>query len=325
MGALDVGDEVFAADGSVTRVIWCSQVWREGPVYRVETLDGDLILAGAEHLWKAELAQDRRPGLYTTERIARNIQRARVRLPMPIELPAVQLPIDPFTFGAWLGDGCGRRGQITGWGDDLRHIRRRVEAAGYRTTDFRDEKGFGVPGLITAIKKVGCFMNKHIPPIYFRSALGQRLALLQGLIDTDGHVSPIGQVEFCTTRRALADGVQELVASLGGKASRFADRAVFRGKDCGPRLRVHFFMPDAASIPRKAARCRAGVRTPDRYIRAIPAGQADAICIRVVHDSGMFLVGRSMLPTHNSPLNVSELHVAMGGLEPGVVHNSFRL
>jgi replicative DNA helicase len=301
-----MGDEVFANDGSVTRVIWRSQVWRDRPVYRVETLDGDHIVADADHLWKAELAQDRRPGLYTTERVAGNRQRARVRLPMPIELPTAQLPIDPFTFGAWLGDGCGRRGQITGCGDDLRHIRRGVEAAGYRTTEFRDGKGFGVPGLITTIKKVGCFRNKHIPPTYLRSASGQRLALLQGLIDTDGHVSPIGQVEFCTTLGVLADGVQELVASLGGKASRFADRAVFRGKDCGPRFRVHFFMPDAASIPRKAARCRAGVRTPDRYIRAIRAGQADIVCIRVVHDSGMFLVGRSMLPTHNSALNMRE-------------------
>ena len=57
--------------------------------------------------------------------------------------------------------------------------------------------------------------NKHIPAVYLRSSRNQRRALLAGLLDSDGTVTPTGSVQFSVTSRRLAEDVRELVVSLG--------------------------------------------------------------------------------------------------------------
>jgi intein/homing endonuclease len=59
--------------------------------------------------------------------------------------------------------------------------------------------------------------GKHIPPAYLRGSVDQRLALLQGLMDTDGHIDPRGRCEFTTVLPRLANGVSELLGTLGIK------------------------------------------------------------------------------------------------------------
>jgi len=59
-------------------------------------------------------------------------------------------------------------------------------------------EGGVVPGILRALGVLG---NKHIPELYLTAGTAQRLALLQGLMDTDGSCSAgQGQAEFCTTR-----------------------------------------------------------------------------------------------------------------------------
>jgi hypothetical protein len=153
-----------------------------------------------------------------------------------------------------------------------------------------------------ALESLGVLNNKHIPPAYLRASTEQRMQLLRGLIDTDGHVTSSGCVEFCNTSRRLTDGVVELVRTLGVKAFLHEDRARVNGKDCGPRYRVTFHMAGCATIPRKAARCRDAGTLTRHYLHATPCGTADTVCIQVSASSGMFLAGRSMTPTHNSAI-----------------------
>jgi hypothetical protein len=158
--------------------------------------------------------------------------------------------------------------------------------------------------------------DKRVPPQYLRAAPWQRLALLQGLIDTDGSVAPDGQVEFCSMRRGLALAVQELVFSLGRKASIHEGRAMLDGRDYGTKYRVMFYMADAASLPRKLDRCRDAEKKPHRYVRFRPAGKADTVCIQVSSPDGMFLAGRNFLPTHNSEIVSRILPSFLMGYKP---------
>src|SRR5207253_2085208 len=61
----------------------------------------------------------------------------------------------------------------------------------------------GMHEALSALRLIG---NKHIPEQYLHSSEDQRKALLQGLMDTDGTISPAGYAEFCSTNRALASG-----------------------------------------------------------------------------------------------------------------------
>ena len=62
---------------------------------------------------------------------------------------------------------------------------------------------------------MGLLGNKHVPEKYLRGSVEQRLALLQGWMDTDGYVDVFGRCDLTTIREHLAESAFELVASLG--------------------------------------------------------------------------------------------------------------
>ena len=218
-----------------------------------------------------------------------------------LDLPASNLPIDPYVLGVWLGDGCSGHATITQDDTDAIEIRSEIERRGYRTSDRATEKTFGVLGLSKQLRVLGLMRNKHVPAVYLRASECQRRDLLKGLIDTDGHVALDGQIEFCGVNHALCEAARELAHSLGYKASLIEGRATLNGRDCGPKYRVMFYMPDAAHLTRKADRCIKPKRC-NRYLTFEEAGVADTICIEVDSPSHLFLCGRGMIPTHNSEL-----------------------
>lgn len=301
---LKIGDKVFDESGNVCRVIAVSEVWKNRPVYRVITDDGDEIIADEEHEWPARLC-----GKFisfknhTTKVIARKrAKRAMIKRQGALVLPEVALPIHPYVLGVWLGDGCSNHATITQSDEDINWMRQEIEKCGYLTSNRKTKATFGILGLQERLRSAGMLNNKHIPKLYLRASREQRLKLLQGLIDTDGYVSKEGQIEFCTVNEDLANGVSELVFSLGRKASISIGRALLNGKDYGKKYRVSFYMLNAAMMPRKALRCRESIRTFNRYVKAISCGVADTVCIQVDSPNNLFLCGRSMLPTHNSEI-----------------------
>jgi predicted phage terminase large subunit-like protein len=225
-------------------------------------------------------------------------------MPLPLNLPRADVPIDPYTLGAWLGDGSSTHATMHGDGDaDQKWIRHRIDQA-YVTTDRpRDQTTFGVLGLRRPLRLSGLLGNKHIPPPYLRASIDQRRELLQGLMDTDGHVAPDGQCEYTTILPQLAFDVQELVRSLGVKAKIITGRATLYGRDCGPKYRVMFYMAGAASIPRKADRCRNAIPPrARRYLTFTETAPVETRCIEVDSPSHLFLAGWSMTPTRNTEL-----------------------
>lgn len=151
--------------------------------------------------------------------------------------------------------------------------------------------------------------NKHIPPAYLRASIEARWELLQGLMDSDGHVSTRGHCEFTSTNERLAIAALELCRTLGIKATLATGRATLRGVDCGPKYRVTFttHTPNRiAKLTRKQERLRelpsvGDVRSQSRTITACdPVKTVPVRCIAVDSASHLFLAGEGMVPTHNS-------------------------
>lgn len=155
---------------------------------------------------------------------------------------------------------------------------------------------------------LGVLGDKHIPSVYLRASEPQRRALLAGLLDTDGTVSPSGQVQFANTNRRLAHDVQELACSLGLRAALREGRARLYGKDCGPQWIISFSTRDEVfRLTRKRTvhqqrRTRTNpARTRFRYIVAVrDVSSVPVRCIKVAAASGIYLAGRQMIPTHNT-------------------------
>jgi predicted phage terminase large subunit-like protein len=313
---LKPGDEVFDARGDTTRVVAVSPIWRDRDVWRVVSDDGAEVIADAEHEWPVRV--DRGHPVVRNKTTAWLAARTSPRRPMlavqgAVSLPDRQLPIDPYVLGVWLGDGRTDSSAICSNDNEIVEEIARLEpglnhyAAVGGTMHFRPGPHYRrgaaqIETLQGRLRALGLLGNKHIPHEYMWASEQQRLSLLQGLIDTDGHVAPTGQTEFCTTLPGLAEQVQGLVRSLGRKASLIEDRAQLNGVDMGPRYRVMFYMEGAARLPRKAARCRNAGRTRDRYLSFEPAGKADTVCIEVDSPDHTFLCGKGFLVTHNSEL-----------------------
>lgn len=231
-----------------------------------------------------------------------------------LELPEQQLPIAPWVLGYWLGNGTVGDGAVTCGshnGDvDWPHVQEAFDAAGYDTVarHWPDKSSqLRSKRLRDELRQLGILHGKAVPLPYLRASVRQRTALLRGLMDSDGYADPVkGTVEFSSTDKHLADAVFELAASLGQKPVIKSKRATLYGKDCGPAHRVTWRPTiQVFSLPRKADRLAfdgaQGLRHHHRMISSAERIPPTPMrCLTVSSPNAMFLVGRSMIPTHNT-------------------------
>ncbi len=222
-----------------------------------------------------------------------------------LDLPNRPLPIDPYLLGAWLGDGFSSSGSICGADPEVFDHCAEIFPVGSR---YERSAGFWVvryEGFTTLLRSSGLLNNKHIPHDYLWAGETQRLALLQGLMDTDGTVAKgSGSAEFCNTNRSLVDGVAHLARTLGMKATVREGRARLNGKDCGPKWTVKF-VPNRPVFRLQRKLSLQGIAerrtTQFRYIVSAEAlGEQPVKCIQVSNSDHLYLTGHHFIPTHNS-------------------------
>lgn len=160
----------------------------------------------------------------------------------------------------------------------------------------------------------GVLGNKRIPEQYLNASVEQRLALLQGLMDTDGYCSKDShKVEFCNTNRNLADGVYRLACSLGLRPSFGVGRAMLYGKDCGPKYRVSWTaVYPVFRLTRKLQHLPTTVRPTQKYryvLNVEKIADQPVQCIQVAYPSHLYLVTQAGIPTHNSLMLRNDAHI----------------
>lgn len=243
-----------------------------------------------------------------------------VDLASPVASPAADLPVDPYVLGVWLGDGCKGSGNVVsgngaGCVDDLgrsdqEHMVRELSDAGYSGHKLAcSDILIGTYGLRAKLREMGLLHDKHIPSMYLRASFDQRLALLQGLMDTDGTVSKRGVPSFDQSSLRVVEGFIELAQSLGIKT--MVSSWPTRRPDGSLTGSVNYHVTVRSTLPlfrlpRKAERLARLPRTPRaveyRAIRSItPAPPTKTRCIAVEHDDHLFLV-EGFIPTHNTNL-----------------------
>jgi phosphate starvation-inducible PhoH-like protein len=344
IGELVAGDLVVGSNGEPTVVLG---VYPQGQkeIFRVTTQDGASTLASADHLWAVTTRDDRRRAkpyrVLTTASMVGDLRAAhyhRYELPLlsgPVCFPAREVPMDPYALGLLLGDGCltgsttpsfatadaelaaALEGRLPGV--KLRHrsgpdyVLNRITMPGQVVT---------IANPVTAIARdLGLCgtrsETKFVPEAYLYNSAEVRLAVLQGLLDTDG--GPVTQanrtcrIHYCTTSPRLRDDVAFLVRSLGGVAywrtRSAAGRAPGRanGRPVHHRKDAHVMemrLPAGVEpfrLERKLEKYRSlGGGRPMRFIDSIePAGTAEAVCIQVAAADSLY-VTEDFLLTHNT-------------------------
>jgi phosphate starvation-inducible protein PhoH and related proteins len=344
IGELRVGDLVTGSDGRPTPVLGVYPQGRR-EVFRVTTQDGASTLACGEHLWHVFTASDRRRGkpgrVLRTQEMAGNLRTAhqrRYELPLlsaPAEFPARDVPLDPYALGLLLGDGClttsttpsfsTRDPELaTALEDALEGIELRRKGAGDYVLRHRGgtRGGLRVANPVTAVLRElmlagATSVTKFVPIDYLLNRPEVRLAVLQGLLDTDG--GPVTQggrtcrIQYTTCSDVLRDDVVFLVRSLGGVAYRHTRSAAGRKPGRANGRPVHhrsdayvldIRLPDGVEpfrLERKRALYqRDGGGRPMRFIDSIePAGEAETVCIQVAAPDSLYVTD-DLLLTHNT-------------------------
>jgi hypothetical protein len=325
--ALEVGDKVFDEKGRIRYVSGKSEVWKSRPCYEVEFSTGEVIVADENHLWVVTTANDRSNGkparilrtsdLFEWQHRSKQGPTFSVGEMAPLDYPEQCLPVDPYILGYWLGDGTHTSGEITVHPDDADSLMGHLRAAGY-VTRYKDidldwQKGrVYSDGLLTDLRKAGVYANKHIPQAYLRGSVDQRLALLQGLMDSDG-TSPQGQKpsRFTNSNPKLIEGTAELVRSLGMIARVHVQqeagvRNVLGTVTACKESRSVTFWPEfpVHRLQRKLEQqSPPSLQSRSIYIRDVRhTSPTDTVCIQVDSPTHMFLAGQTCVPTHNSLL-----------------------
>ncbi|WP_194165103.1 helicase-related protein [Pseudactinotalea sp. HY160] len=257
-----------------------------------------------------EMRKQLRSGMYDD---ARNWA---IRLPEAVVLPEAELPLDPYILGMWLGDGHRGGGEFTaspvpcldGTASDQEHLIAELEHAEFRPRQTtRDPKRIGTTGLKTVLSQIGVLWDKHIPTEYLRASAEQRLALVQGLMDSDGSVVTAANCEFGQSDARIAWQMAELLRSLGIKAHVRCYEHSYRynggRRDAKTRYRIGFTTTQRVfRLPRKASKLPTHTRETQRwlYITDITVGEPVPMrCIRVEHPEHLYLTG-GFVPTHNT-------------------------
>ena len=147
IGELKIGDTIFARDGNPTKVIGKSEI-QKIDTYEIEFDNGEVIKACSEHLWKVSHSDwyHKEKVLNTAEIIKKfsSLKKSKksssiyINIANSLNLPEASLPIDPYTFGVWLGDGSRSNGAITGIYEDIEIISSNIPLQITKKSKVRD-------------------------------------------------------------------------------------------------------------------------------------------------------------------------------------------
>jgi len=250
---------------------------------------------------------------------SRGYARYQVPVAAPVQYPEQELPLDPYLLGVLLGDGALSTGSVRFHKDDPDLVERvrnalppelELSPVG-KPGDWRIKGAKGRSNAVTEqLRSLNLWgarsHEKFIPPLYLRASIPQRLALLQGLLDTDGTCKGArGGVSFASSSEDLIDGVAELVRSLGGICTeRKPYQSGYKKADgtrvaCKMSYRLGIRLPEGIEpfhSQVKAARYRGPVsaRSNSGLVRSIvdirPAGDRPVRCLTVEHPNERFVV-----------------------------------
>lgn len=359
MGNLKVGSVIFAGNGQATVV---SAVFPQGQqhIYRVRFSDETSTECVLEHLWLVQSRKDRKHGkegqILTTKEIieqgliCENDNRLNFSVPYakPVTYPAQKnLLIHPYLLGALIGNGYLTNKKVEFTSSDADTIAKVSSLLGLQKLvpqsankpnciSYRINQGrssilhtrLGIYGLMNKLS-----YDKFIPEAYLLGSIEQRLELLRGLLDTDGHIQKTGYIEYSTASHRLSEQVRELVLSLGGRCAIQTRMGKYKKRGDSKyittrinyRLRIKFQNKDFNPFycQRKAERFDAiPVKNLPKFIKSIEfVDIKEAQCIMVTSPTHLYLTD-DFIVTHNSSLMIDDI-IGIHRLQPEAVSVCF--
>ena len=337
------GDMVIGSDGQPTEVLEAHPIQLPKRAFKIVFENGDVIRAGGEHLWTVAIRDKKKTypemEILPTERIFEVLSDGQHSAVVPrvkaVDYPEKNLVLDPYIFGAWLGDGHQHTNRFTSMDAEI------VER--FRTWAGQFYKGDVIPcknshsGKATVyqmvntpfrlmLKDMKCLKDsryeetrdneKHIPEEYFIASKEQRLELLRGMMDTDGcRYKFKGKLSasavYCTSSERLRDDVCRLIDSLGGiaKVTHTTPSDRNSGRHYKTHWHISFTMAECPFyIKRKAENWNPGEWAFRNHIVSIEEIDVEPMrCLSVAASDRMYCCGEHFTVTRNTATGISKI------------------
>jgi len=344
MGDIRIDDNVIGSDGKPKKVLG---VYPQGlkDIYEITFNDGTTARSCDEHLWNVNTyIRNWRGNPFMTKSL-RNIMddglqfkngnnRWYIPIVKPIDFVKRELKINPYVLGCLLGDGSITTKNSVGFSsvDDgiINEVQNRLPDKHNLVINGQSLKDYyltadGKNNLINqGLKYYGLkgrnSHTKFVPEDYKFSSIEQRIEILQGILDTDGHSRKDGIVELTLASKELIQDVQFIVQSLGGIGRLHEKWVTYEGER---RLywRLHIKLPPQFTpfkLDRKIKTFVAPTKyKPNRAIVSVKyIGKQEAQCIMVDSEDHLYLTDNCVV-THNTLSSI--LYVEMNGFDKVVV------
>jgi hypothetical protein len=244
MGTITISDKVYDKDGNLVNIKNISDI-KNKKCMKLIFDNREEIISDFEHRWLVfkKNGNVKKEMVMTTQEIYdyyKNLKKRvsynilKIDITKPLNNPKIDLPIDPYVLGVWLGDGHSVDNKITQanqlvWDEIIRR--------GYEIGNDLSKGNSGkastrtVFNLRHSLKKLNLLNNKHIPDIYLLSSFDQRIDLLRGLMDSDGYYNKSRRrFSISTTKKSQIEFATKIISSLGLKSSVIKYNKKLNGK-----------------------------------------------------------------------------------------------
>lgn len=335
-GELVVGDEVVSPEGEFVRVIAVHNPCEME--YEVEFTNGQKVVCHGNHEWvvydraRHNIVTIETSMMYERKLTSGNIGHRGGRYVFqlqnrtPLDCDDVELPVMPYSFGVWLGDGRNKNPDICGAQDDIAIISKSIMLDGYEPSweaihNKTGVKYVGFKSMRKPLQSIGlCYSRKrvpkYIPDVYLTASKAQRMELLAGLLDTDGSLcKKENRYSFTTAEESLKDCFVELVSTFGWRCSILEHNPVMSSS--GIRGKHKYW--NVSFSPTEYIPCRLERKQLHDYSKQRRVAVKDVRkintheigrCITV--EGGMYCIGEQMVPTHNSTIGCFFMSFSMG-------------
>lgn len=327
MGELKVGDKVYDKDGNLCNVKNKSNIHNK-PCMKIKLDNNVEIVCDEEHRWLISFLNKSIKNEWTDKVVTAkelfnylnnvnanklgyidSYKKPKIRLQKPLNNQKLDLPIDPYVLGIWLGDGHSSCGMIT---QANNKVWEEIEKRGYSLGNDVSKGGSGkaqsrtVLGLSRELNKLNLLKNKHLPYIYLLSSEEQRIDLLRGFMDSDGYFNK-GRKRFVmsTTKKYQVDITVQLCNSLGIKttvipATKCCNNKKIQGYDIcfsNPHFNPFLYRNEYITYSYDSSRCKHTFYN----IKSVEYTETvETQCIEVDSPTHTYLFGYNFIVTHNT-------------------------
>jgi predicted phage terminase large subunit-like protein len=347
---INVGDSINNPDGSIG-IVECVHPIVNDEEYRITFHDYTSALCGPEHLWLAwrsgkgikvngkRIFGESSGKVIDTLRLKKWCDRAveqesvgeRPNWPLiPVckeqcfaAIDDFDFGINPYAMGALLGNGCLRKNTITFdiHRDDVPHYEEILGVynltgsvkggLGYKFNFIGDSR----KDLLAIMRLYGLdnrrSHEKFIPDAFKWASINDRYSIIQGLLDTDGHVEKDGYIEYSSSSKQLADDVAFILRSLGSTVVITPKEPFYRDANgekvyCHTSYRLYIKHPQPEKlfrIERKKSVLQGLNQQLKMYRRVVSVERTGNTvpmrCITVSNPNGLYMCN-DFIVTHNS-------------------------